>query len=438
MAKYVARLMNQNTFRIFVSVFLLVVITIMSFQIIVVAKERQTIIHDHSELSHVKYGMLSVHAWKEKIAGILAKKVREFQLTANNKEELRALVADGLYKLIDEVERIFEERNTKKSWFKKTITEFIQSIVLEFDEIRKKVPRLTEIILLELDKFESREKLRVFIQEKIDELVERTVGEEDFGAIDLLLEKHNCEDINFCTSYLNARLNKIDAKQKSKAYVIFLLSAVFFLVVFFRNYKIGRTLAYLSIILCIVLLLGGILTPMIDIDARIDRFDFTLLSEQITFENQVLFFQSKSIFEVVQILYRDTELQSKIIGILIFLFSIIFPFFKISASFFLLNKSALIDNRWIRFFGLRSSKWSMADVIVVGIFMSYIGFRGIINSQLMQLEEMSKKIEILTTDNSSLSVGFVLFLTFCLSGLALSSVLESRYEVRWILKEKDN
>jgi len=428
--------MKLKTFRTTVTLLLLVLITGLSYQIITTSRERQILIHDNSELSNVKYGMLSVHAWKEKIADILSKKVREFQLTANNKEELRSLVANGLFKLIDEVEVIFEERNTKKSWFKKTITEFIQSIVLEFDEIRKKVPELTEIILAELDKYESREKLRIFIQHKIDELVKRTVGKEDFREVEFLAQKYSCGNIKTCIAYLNARLEKMDQMQKRRSYFVIGLSLLFVFIVFIKNSLIGKSLIWLSIALCLVLLMGGVLTPMLDIDARIDRFEFELLSEQIVFENQVLFFQSKSIFEVVKILFGGIELSSKLIGIMIFIFSIIFPFLKISTSIVLLRKPSLIKNRWIRFFGLRSSKWSMADVIVVGIFMAFIGFRGIINNQLEQLEQMSGNIEVFTTDNSSLSIGFILFLTFCLAGLAISSMLESRYEIRWIPKEE--
>jgi len=428
--------MKLKTLRTTATLLLLVLITGLSYQIITTSRERQILIHDNSELSNVKYGMLSVHAWKEKIADILSKKVREFQLTANNKEELRSLVANGLFKLIDEVEVIFEERNTKKSWFKKTITEFIQSIVLEFDEIRKKVPELTEIILAELDKYESREKLRIFIQHKIDDLVKRTVGKEDFREVEFLVQKYSCGNMKTCIAYLNARLEKMDQMQKRRSYYVIGLSLLFVFIVFIKNSLIGKSLIWLSIALCLVLLMGGVLTPMLDIDARIDRFEFELLSEQIVFENQVLFFQSKSIFEVVKILFGGIELSSKLIGIMIFIFSIIFPFLKISASIVLLRKPSLIKNRWIRFFGLRSSKWSMADVIVVGIFMAFIGFRGIINNQLEQLEQMSGNIEVFTTDNSSLSIGFILFLTFCLAGLAISSMLESRYEIRWIPKEE--
>ena len=56
----------------------------------------------------------------------------------------------------------------------------------------------------------------------------------------------------------------------------------------------------------------------------------------------------------------------------------------------------------IKFFVLKSGKWSMADVMVVAIFMTYIGFNGIITSQLVQLSSSAPKLEILTTNGTSL------------------------------------
>jgi hypothetical protein len=65
----------------------------------------------------------------------------------------------------------------------------------------------------------------------------------------------------------------------------------------------------------------------------------------------------------------------------------------------------------------------MADVMVVAIFMAYIGFNGIVGSQLDMLENSSESVEIFTTNGTRLLGGFYLFLGFCLSSLALSEIL---------------
>jgi len=77
----------------------------------------------------------------------------------------------------------------------------------------------------------------------------------------------------------------------------------------------------------------------------------------------------------------------------------------------------------IKFFVLQSGKWSMADVMVVAMFMAYIGFNGIITSQFGQLSNASQELVILTTNGTSLKPGYYLFLTYTLLALFLSGFL---------------
>jgi len=50
----------------------------------------------------------------------------------------------------------------------------------------------------------------------------------------------------------------------------------------------------------------------------------------------------------------------------------------------------------------------MADVMVVAMFMTYIGFNGIITNQLGQLSSSAPELEILTTNGTSLQPGYYL------------------------------
>ena len=65
----------------------------------------------------------------------------------------------------------------------------------------------------------------------------------------------------------------------------------------------------------------------------------------------------------------------------------------------------------------------MADVMVVAIFMAYVGFNGIVGGELHRLSESTDSIEIFTTNGTKLLGGFYLFLCFCLSSLVLSELL---------------
>jgi UDP-N-acetylmuramyl pentapeptide phosphotransferase/UDP-N-acetylglucosamine-1-phosphate transferase len=65
----------------------------------------------------------------------------------------------------------------------------------------------------------------------------------------------------------------------------------------------------------------------------------------------------------------------------------------------------------------------MADVMVVAFFMAYIGFNGVVGSQLKSIGRNAQSFEIFTTNGTQLMGGFYLFLSFCISSLILSEIL---------------
>ncbi|MCD4711395.1 MAG: paraquat-inducible protein A, partial [Bacteroidales bacterium] len=205
--------------------------------------------------------------------------------------------------------------------------------------------------------------------------------------------------------------------------ILLLVSAVF-LVNLVTIRKINLLQATLLILASFCLLLGGITTPMIDLEARIDQLMLQVLGEEIIFRNNILYFQSKSITDVVRILFEERTLPMIFVGVLVFTFSIIFPSLKlISSLLYTYRIGNLRENRLIRFFVIKSGKWSMADVMVVAIFMAFIGFNGIIGSQLDQLTRATEPVEIFTTNGTQLLAGFYLFLLFCISSLLLSETV---------------
>jgi hypothetical protein len=164
---------------------------------------------------------------------------------------------------------------------------------------------------------------------------------------------------------------------------------------------------------------------MIEIDARIKEMSFLLIGERISFHDQVIFFQSKSIVDVVRILLETGKYDSAIVGILILLFSIVFPIGKLLATkCYLLGNERLRNNKVIQFFAFKSGKWSMADVKVVAIFMAYIGFKGILDTQLASLNLQTDSLASISTNETTLQPGFILFVAFVLFGLILSVILQ--------------
>jgi len=116
-----------------------------------------------------------------------------------------------------------------------------------------------------------------------------------------------------------------------------------------------------------------------------------------------------------------------LVAFLVVMFSVIFPLCKLIASLWLSfakPSAATKPPGLVNFFALKSSKWSLADVFVVALFMTYLGFSGVIERQLLPLAQNSAALNVLTTNGSQLEWGFSLFLAFCLASFALSVRLE--------------
>jgi hypothetical protein len=113
-----------------------------------------------------------------------------------------------------------------------------------------------------------------------------------------------------------------------------------------------------------------------------------------------------------------------VVGVLILAFSILFPIGKLIATqVYLLGKDSWKNQKVIQYFAFKSGKWSMADVNVVAIFMAYIGFKGILDSQLSQMDIKTESLVSVSTNETTLQPGFILFVSFVLFSLILSEIL---------------
>ena len=73
------------------------------------------------------------------------------------------------------------------------------------------------------------------------------------------------------------------------------------------------------------------------------------------------------------------------------------PILKLTSTLVTLYaKGKWKTNRYVHFFAFDSGKWSMADVMVVAIFMAYIGFNSILNDQLKGLNVSGGSWQMIT------------------------------------------
>jgi len=418
----------MTNLKIIVSGLLLIATVVFTIQVINIAKQNQKLKIDRSEVNHIRYGLLNVDEWEEQVSIIITEKIEEFELTPENQEQLQTSVEGILNKVLDKVEVLMEDRTSGAfSGVKKWIAGF----AVDIDQLRDSIPSFAVTILEELNKPETKVELKNYLLVKLNDFTQATFNKDRMEKLNNLIEKYDCETKSECQAVLS---NRIDSKQQAVNYRVILI-LIFVLLIFLFNLlskgALNKFQVPILIFSSLCLLISGIIIPMIDLEARIDVLLFELLGEEVIFKNQVIFFQSKSITDVVHILIQDGSLQMIFVGILIFSFSIIFPSLKLISSYiYYLNFNNLRENKVIRFFVIKSGKWSMADVMVVALFMAYIGFNGVVSSQLDSFSKSAKPVEVFTTNGTQLVGGFYLFLFFCISSLILSEALTRRSQLK--------
>ena len=128
-------------------------------------------------------------------------------------------------------------------------------------------------------------------------------------------------------------------------------------------------------------------------------------------------------YEVVWLMVTQGKPGLCGVGLLIFSFSVLFPLSKLAATVLVQFNEDLKTRRAVQWIVKDSGKWSMADVMVVAIFMAYTGFSGILSEQLHQLDKLGPRFEVLTTNQSSLQTGFFAFTGFVLLSMFMTTKL---------------
>lgn len=420
----------QRSLLILLTTALLVVAGFSAYQVYDLSRQRAEIKRDYSLLNNITYGLLSVNAWRDHMVRVVTHRIDDFEFTPEQEVALKAEISEVLHAVINKADSMI---NAKQKTFKGKIRKVAVKALYNEDKLHKRVPQFSETIVKEITNQKNKERLKFLIQSKLEQFGSITYDSvNDVDRIQTILSKYQAASLE----EFNARSEIVlDGLQDSAYFFMFVILGVLisFLILWWlvKDTKVYHTpLFVMSVLLALIVLFAGLTAPMIEIDARIKELTFHLIGEPIEFKDQVIFFQSKSIVDVVHILLENGKYDSIMVGVLIMAFSILFPVAKIlSTKLYLLGNTKWRHNKVIRFFAFKSGKWSMADVYVVAIFMAYIGFRGILDDQISGLTMQTDSLVSISTSETSLQPGFVLFIGFVLFGLILSEVL-NRITVR--------
>ncbi|TDN93428.1 paraquat-inducible protein A [Salegentibacter sp. 24] len=390
------------------------------------SSEAAEIKKDYSQLNSITHGILSVNIWRDHLTNMVLNRIDEFEFTPAQEDTLVLQVENILMAGINKGDSLM---NLKQKSLKGKLRKFAVRTLVPEEKIRGLVPMFAQTIVNEIQKPENKEALKYVIKSKLKEYSDMTHAnsEADVVKLNAILDKYEVTDLRSFNHKIADNLKNLENKTYYHTYILLGIIAVFLIIWWLVRKQVALHIPMfiLSVMLALVVLFSGLTAPMIEIDARFHQVNFMLIGEQITFNDQVIFFQSKSILQVIGILFDTGKIDSFFVGILILAFSIIFPIAKlISTQIYLAGNDKIRKNKILKFFAFKSGKWSMADVYVIAIFMAYIGFQGILDHELSPANIETESLVSISTNKTSLQPGFMIFIGFVLFSLVLSTILK--------------
>lgn len=185
------------------------------------------------------------------------------------------------------------------------------------------------------------------------------------------------------------------------------------------------------------LLFPGLTQPMLTVTGTVEKSDMLDVGKELLAESDtkmgfvgdmanmilnnldvdghlVVFDKTRSILGTVRDLFTSSNY---LVAILIMTFSVIIPVLKGFLTLITLFVPAKATQTQLSYFSSAISKWSMADVFVIAMFVTYLAANGIREDRgLVQFE-------------STLGIGFYFFLGFCLLSIVASQLLAKSVQV---------
>ncbi|RZJ77529.1 MAG: 2-methylisocitrate lyase, partial [Flavobacterium sp.] len=301
---------------------------------------------------------------------------------------------------------------------------------VDVDELHAQVPSFARTIVTKITSPSSLKKIKGIATTKVDELEEQTYDRTDTTITTVeqnIFRKYHVTNSDTFNKLVNNRLNQI--KQETFNYALGMLGCITVALVLWlflrKRVQLHVPLFIMSLLFAFILLAVGVTSPIIEVDARIKTLEFALLGDKIAFTNQVLFFQSKSILGIIGTLIEQPKPDAVLVGVLLLVFVVVLPLLRLIARGIHVSCAHLLGSRKVlRFMAFDLGKWDMADVMVVGIAMTYIGLNGILKSQLSGLNMNNDTLKTVTSNDSALQLGFFVFVTYVIYTIVLSYILK--------------
>jgi hypothetical protein len=409
-------------FRLVVGILLLLPAIWFSWKTVDELGTRRMLRTDLAEITHARYGILSADQWRSVIGPILNTQVDKLDLKGQTKS-LRPMVERSLNELLDNIKTQMTTSPSKIPGKAPANAMLVNMVVAS---LRPHVPEYTNVVMAQLTKPDVQKSFQDSIRGVLNNAVKNTFSTTDMTTYNAILKHYGCVDGAACEETLGSQINASDKKLQRYYLTVLASAALGFIALMVGKPRLSRGAVVVLMLFCIAMLAGGVLSPMLEVEVRVTKLDATLLGSPIEFQDQSLYYRSKTVLEVFQTLIHMGRPEMTLVGVLVILFSVVFPLLKMLALAACLFRPALLrTSRFVKILAFELSKWSMADVMVLAIFMAFVAFNGVIGSAWDGLRSMPQIRQVtIPTDSSRILPGYYLFVGFCISSIILSKKLE--------------
>jgi hypothetical protein len=398
-----------------------------SYRLQELAAEREQVKEDYSLANSVTFGLFSVDQWRDRLAAVLDHRIEGYHITGEQRKDLQETVEKELHSLVGKT--VAEINKPQKSVGGK-LKKLAFNALVDSADVQAQVKPFAKTIVAKVSSRESEERLKAIATSKVDQLeaqIYDSTRVANYAVTKYVYKKYKVSNPVAFNQRIQSRLAEI--KTALIQYVCAMLGCVLialFMWWFMRKHvRLQTALFVFSLAFALILLVTGSLIPVIEVDARIQSLNLVMLGEKVEFKNQVLFYQSKSVCGIVATLIGQPKPDAIVVGVLIMMFVLALPLLRLVAKgIYVLSPKKLSRHPVVRYMTFELDKWDMADVMIVGMLMTYIGLNGLLKSQLAGLNIHSGSLNVVTSNGTSLQPGYFIFVAYVLFAALLSYILK--------------
>ena len=237
---------------------------------------------DYAELHHVKYGLLSIEEWKRQMATILIDEVNQMYLSRANERKLKKHIEVLLNTLIDKVDKKIREENSDSAGGR--VAQSFINIFINLEDIKKGIPDYASAAIAELKKSKTRSQIKAVLNKKLEQFSSQTFDTQDISLLNRILLGTDSKDIASAKAKLKAEIAVKHDLVLKQTIALILLSIVLFSMSGFSQQPLAASRHIFLVIALIVLLIAGVATPTIDMEATISQTGWGAPSAQSSSE----------------------------------------------------------------------------------------------------------------------------------------------------------